>query len=81
MSFPEIIKLELTVAKKKLRFGLGDLVVPVELPTAKPYCVAGFLPSGSYEDHNDDYVAKKLSRRGKPVSETFSEKELKPFEQ
>lgn len=81
MSFPEIIKLELQVAKKKLRFQLGDLVVPVEPPTAKPYCVAGFLPIGSREDHADDYVLKRISKRGKPVAETFREKELKPFEQ
>mgnify|MGYP001768501858 CR=1 FL=1 len=80
MSFPEIIKLELKVAKKNLRFGLGDLVVPVEPPTTKPYCVAGFLPTGSREDHADDYVLKRISKRGKPVSDTFREKELKPYE-
>lgn len=80
MSLPEYIQLELKLAKKKLRFALGDLVVPVEAKNQKPFCVTGFLPIGSVADHSHDYTATRLSRRGKLIHETFRQKELKPFE-
>jgi hypothetical protein len=73
------MSLELKVAKKKLHFQLGQLVVPVEEPDAKPYCISGFLPTGAYEDHGADYVAVQITRRGKFKNRTFKQKDLKPY--
>lgn len=81
MSLSELMRLELKVAKKKLHFQLGQLVVPVEEPYAKPYCIGGFLPIGAYEDHNADYVALQISPKGKLKNRIFHQKELKPYKQ
>ena len=79
MSLSELMRLELKVAKKKLSFHLGQLVIPVEEPNSKPFCIGGFLPIGAHEDHNADYVALQISPKGKLKNRIFHQKELKPF--
>ena len=76
MSFSELIRLELKVAKKRLKFCLGDLVACKQDPKQKEMVISGILPTGSYQNHDADYVACKLSKRGKLIKECFKQIEL-----
>ena len=79
MSVPEYIELHLKVKRKKLKFQLGELVIPVEAPETRPFVVAGFLPDGSMDDPGADYICKKLSTHGKPQNQTFKNNDLKKY--
>lgn len=80
MSLPEYIQLELKVKKKQLHFHLGQLVVPVAEPELKPFCIAGFLPMGSYHNHDADYSLKQLTRKGKIKCIALKQNEIKPYQ-
>lgn len=79
MSVPEYIQLELKVSKKKLIYPMGQLVVPVAEPKLKPFCIAGFLPIGSYQNHEADYSLKQLTRKGKIKCIALKQNEIKPY--
>lgn len=80
MSYPDYIQLELKASKKKLHFELGQLVVPIQEPDIKPFCVSGFLPIGSYHNHNADYQLKKLTRKGKIKCIELEQNEIKAYQ-
>jgi hypothetical protein len=80
MSVPEYIQLELKANKKKLHLKLGQLVVPVQEPEIKPFCVAGFLPIGSYQNHDADYQLKQLTRKGKIKCIALKQNEIKSYQ-
>lgn len=80
MSFPEYIQLQLKVSKKKLIYPLGQLVVPVSEPDVRPFCIAGLLPSGSYQNHKADYQLKQITRKGKIKCIAVKQNEIKPYQ-
>lgn len=80
MCLPEYIQLELKVKKKKLLFELGQLVVPVAEPDINPFCIAGFLPDGSYHNHDADYLLKQITRKGKIKCIAMKQNELKTYQ-
>ena len=77
MSFPELIQLELKVAKNQLKFCLGEIVVNKQDSKKKAMVISGILPTGSFENHDADFVACRLSKRGKLIKECFQQIELK----
>lgn len=80
MSISEYISLELKVSKKRLKLQLGDLVTSIEDEKQMAMVIGGVLPIGSYENHSADFVCLALNKKGRIISKTFIEKELKKIE-
>ncbi len=76
MSLPEDLSIELKLSRKKLKCNLGDAVKLIHDPKERLYVVAGLLPDGSYEKHNDDYILKRISNQGKSIHITTTQKEI-----
>lgn len=81
MSFPELIQLELKVTKKQLKFCLGEIVVNKQDSKKKAMVISGILPTGSFENHDADFVACRHSKRGRIIKECFQDIELIKIEQ